>query len=61
MEELCAQVSPAVVQIEVRVRAPVASDDDGRMGFFAEQRASGSGVILDASGYIVTNAHVTEG
>ncbi len=30
-------------------------------GRFAEQRASGSGVILDASGYIVTNAHVTEG
>ncbi len=61
VEELCAQVSPAVVQIEVRARAPVGNDDDGRAGFFAEQRASGSGVILDASGYIITNAHVTEG
>jgi serine protease Do len=61
VEELCDLVSPAVVQIEVRVRAPVEDADERRAGFFARQRASGSGVILDASGYIITNAHVTEG
>jgi serine protease Do len=61
VEELCASVSPAVVQIEVRTRAPVDTDDARRAGFFAKQSASGSGVIVDASGYIVTNNHVTEG
>jgi serine protease Do len=60
VEELCASVSPAVVQIEVRLRAPVENDDGRRTGFVANQRASGSGVIVDASGYIVTNAHVVE-
>jgi len=61
VEELCAAVSPAVVQIEVRLRAPVDSDDSRRTGFVANQRASGSGVIVDSSGYIITNAHVVEG
>jgi len=60
VEELCASVSPAVVQIEVRNRAAVDSDDSHQTGFFAKQSASGSGVIVDASGYIVTNAHVIE-
>jgi serine protease Do len=58
--ELCASVSPAVVQIEVRNRAPVNNDDNKHAGFFAKQSASGSGVIVDPAGYIVTNAHVTE-
>jgi serine protease Do len=61
VEELCDLVSPAVVQIEVRSRAPVENEDERRAGFFARQRGSGSGVILEASGYIITNAHVTEG
>jgi serine protease Do len=61
VEELCDSVSPAVVQIEVRGRAPVENEDNRHAGFFAKQQASGSGVILDASGYIITNAHVTEG
>ena len=60
VEELCAAVSPAVVQIEVRNRAPVDNDDNHHAGFFAKQSASGSGVIVEASGYIITNAHVTE-
>jgi serine protease Do len=61
VEELCASASPAVVQIEVRLRAPIDNNDSRRAGFFANQRASGSGVIVDPSGYIVTNAHVVEG
>lgn len=61
VEELCASVSPAVVQIEVRLRAPVDNGDGRRTGFVANQNASGSGVIVDADGYIVTNAHVVEG
>ncbi|MGA2712530.1 MAG: trypsin-like peptidase domain-containing protein [Bryobacteraceae bacterium] len=61
IEELCDSVSPAVVQIEVRSRVPVDTEDGRRAGFFARQFASGSGVIVDAAGYIVTNEHVIEG
>jgi serine protease Do len=61
VEELCDSVSPAVVQIEVRLRAPVDNEDGRRTEFFAKQSASGSGVIVDAAGYIVTNAHVVQG
>ncbi|HSB60066.1 MAG TPA: trypsin-like peptidase domain-containing protein, partial [Vicinamibacteria bacterium] len=38
--------------------APVAG---ARGGALAKQRASGSGVILDPSGYVVTNNHVVQG
>jgi S1-C subfamily serine protease len=61
IEELCDAVSPAVVEIEVRLRAPVDNADGRRTEFFAKQSASGSGVIVDAGGYILTNAHVVEG
>src|SRR5580704_8415755 len=60
VEELCASVSPAVVQIEVRTRTQVSSEDEKHAGYFAKESASGSGVILDPSGYIITNAHVAE-
>jgi serine protease Do len=58
---LAASASPAVVQITLRVRVPMDSGDKRRAGFVAEQRASGSGVIIDPAGFIVTNAHVIEG
>ena len=61
VEELCDSVSPAVVRIEVRLRGPVDNEDGRRAGLFSKQLASGSGVILDATGYILTNAHVVEG
>src|ERR1700676_2534071 len=61
VEELCDSVSPSVVQIEVQSRAPVDNEGGTRAGFFAKQSATGSGVIVDASGYIVTNAHVIQG
>ena len=60
VEELVSSVSPAVVQIEVRSRAAVDSATSGQTGYFAKQSASGSGVIVDPSGYIITNAHVAE-
>jgi serine protease Do len=60
VEELCASVSPAVVQIEVRTRTQVDSEDERHAGYFAKESASGSGVIVDPSGYIITNAHVAE-
>lgn len=61
IEELIDSVSPAVVQIEVHLRVPVSSENGGRAAFFAQQQSSGSGVIVDSSGFIITNAHVVEG
>jgi serine protease Do len=59
---LAASASPSVVQITLKVRVPVEDNDDKRKaGFVVEQRSSGSGVIVDSSGYIVTNAHVVDG
>jgi serine protease Do len=56
-EALSDRVGPAVVQIVSSGYLPVTQ---GSGSVLAKQRHSGSGVILDASGYIVTNAHVIE-
>jgi serine protease Do len=42
----------------VRDRAPIAAGGAQQAGFVADQRATGSGVIVDPDGYIVTNAHI---
>jgi len=58
IEELARTASPAVVQLTVRGRGPVEDGSAKQAGFVAEQRATGSGVIVDSAGYIMTNAHV---
>jgi serine protease Do len=54
LHALSERIKPAVVQVLTTGYAP----GDGAL---VRQRASGSGVILDANGYVVTNAHVVQG
>ncbi len=58
VEDLARSASAAVVQVSVRGRAPVDESGVKQAGFISNQEATGSGVILDPNGYIVTNAHV---
>lgn len=57
LRDVVATVSPSVVQVRVTAYRP---DEEGA-GLPATRRSTGSGVILSADGYLVTNAHVIEG
>lgn len=60
LQDLATRVSPSIVQIFVTGYAPPDEEDRSATGEPAVERSSGSGVIVDANGYIVTNAHVVE-
>lgn len=61
LEALVERISPAIVQIQVTGYGAVEEGSHRQTAVVARQHAIGSGVILDSSGYIITNAHVVEG
>ena len=61
LETTTRQVSPSVVQIFTTSFAPGPGLVPHGSDLVRTQRASGSGVVVDPSGYIVTNAHVVSG
>jgi serine protease Do len=60
LQDLASRVSPSIVQIFVTGYVPPDEENRAATGEPMLERTSGSGVIVDADGYIVTNAHVVE-
>ena len=63
LKKLADRVAPAVPEIKV-VSYGAADEDDqdgGTAGSIVKQHLTGAGVIVDADGYILTNAHLING
>jgi serine protease Do len=60
-EDLSRRVSPSVVQVIVTGYGTLGEPAPTADALLGLRRTGGSGVILDANGYIITNSHVIEG
>jgi serine protease Do len=58
IRSLSHRVAPAVVQVVVSGYGSLDQSTRQPVSLFGRQSSTGSGVIVDSSGYIVTNAHV---
>jgi serine protease Do len=65
LEQVTTKISPAVVRIEVAGYRPLADrndeDNEAKVQTLTKEHTSGSGVIVDPEGYIVTAFHVVKG
>ena len=61
ISQIVARVSPAVVQIRVTGYGPAPDSERTETAFVERHHSIGSGIIVDSTGYILTNEHLVHG